>query len=82
MVMEANEKGLVRTSTPTDATAANGAFAVPHDFGEVPQDFDYSAYGNVIVWATRDQRAQWSDTLLVLTGNAAVEVSVWATKRL
>lgn len=81
-VLRANEQGLVRTSSPKDVMAANGLFTVSHDLGAVPDGFGYSPYGNVTVWATRNNRKAWSSDTLVLTGSAAIEVQVWATVRL
>lgn len=79
---EANEKGHLIASTPIETTTANGVFSVAHDLGVRPDDFRCIPYGSVIVYATRANQLEWSDTLLWLTGTAAVEAAVYAIRRL
>lgn len=84
--MTANERGLIRTSTPVRTYAANGVFVVPHDMGiDLANEafgFGYSPLGNVNIWATDTNRRSWTSKLIVLTGSAVEEAYVWVTQRL
>jgi hypothetical protein len=80
--MQANERGFLRSSSIRQETAANGTFTVMHDLGSVPDEFSYTGWGDVRVWATESNRNTWTTTSATLTGNAAETISVWFLKRL
>jgi hypothetical protein len=82
--MEANERGLLRTSAPIIADSVNGQFVVTHDLGVVPDGFQYYGLTStfVIVAATEADRSSWTDTQLVLTGNAETQIYLLAFVRL
>lgn len=83
-VLAANEKGLIRSSSPVDfyATGA-GVLSVPHDLGEIPDGVFIERVDNVDVYATLSQRANsWTATICEVTASGAGNVRAWFVKRI
>lgn len=86
MVLYANLKGLMRTSeiVPVQATATKLILNIPHDLGEIPDDFQYSRMDNLSIgmYATLAQRKMWTATSCEVSASAAGEFRVWFVKRI
>lgn len=55
----------------TSGPSIGAAFEINHDVGSVPVDFLQSGYANGVVWATAQDRAQWTSKRLTLRASVA-----------
>jgi hypothetical protein len=51
-------------------SVANGDVWVTHSLGVVPDDFSYSTYSDMNVYATADDRRAWTPTRVLVRGTA------------
>jgi hypothetical protein len=82
--MQANERGLLRYSSPVYVASANGTFTFLHDLGVTPDGFIYNGLSStwVLVQAQDTDRQTWTAKMMQLTGNADSPITVWAFTRL